>query len=110
MGYLHFDATDEKYEIGPINSLQYKLVRCLFSPSNTNTAQYNSVRQTIERVFGCLYDISQGSVHGVSTEKLLEMQAAVRRVVQSVERKEAGKFLHFTWGAGTLQMAVVEVL
>ncbi len=108
-GFLQINKEAEVLEIGNVDSPQYKLARCLFSPRNFQTAKYNSVFQTIERVFftmhGAAAAVSQADSD--SAEKIARMKLAVQNTVKKLKQTEAGKHLRFHWHGEKIQMEVV---
>ncbi len=110
-GYLQVNRNEEMFEIGEVDSPQYRLVRCLFSPSNFHAAKYNSVLQTLERVFhtlqGTSVTVQMQNTQPDPIEITHQMTLVVRRVIKLLEKQEVGKYLKFTWSAENVQMEVV---
>lgn len=101
----------EVLEIGDVESPQYKLVRCLFSPRNFQSAKYNSVFQTVERVFGSLQADTHAAVSYFAepdpVEKITRMKLAIQHIIKKLKETEAGKHLKFHWFGEQIQMEIV---
>ena len=105
-----FKGRDYEYEIGPTHLRPFRLMRCLFSPSprHVDTIAYCSVMQTQERVYAAIGP--ESSVPGTRARVSLgdeKVQALIRDVVKSLQRKRVGKHLVFAWDADRIRMEVV---
>jgi hypothetical protein len=98
MGYLHI-GMKYKLEIGIIDTPEYKLVQCLFSPANFPSARYESVGQTRERITNAMGKIPPSLF---STKK----SSYIERSIKNLSRKEIGKFLTFFLDENTVRMSV----
>jgi hypothetical protein len=90
-GFLNLRNPEIKLKIGAVASKEFKLIHCLFSPENFLSAKHKSVSQTRERVI-------------VAIEASGE--AMLQKSIQSLKRKEIGKFLTFTFHENKIQMLV----
>lgn len=105
-GYLHLRNPEKKIKIGATGSKEFKFIQCLFSPENFLSAKHKSVAQTRERVVEAMQ--ATGEPHS-NREGELGSEGAfaiVQKTIQSLKRKEVGKFLNFTFKENKIQMLV----
>ena len=107
-GFLQMGSASEKIEIGSIESREFRLLQCLFSPKNFPSAKYEPVKQTYERVFGAIRMQSDALnlrlANRESAER--EMESIVDKSLQSLRKGAAGEYLTVTSEEGRLLMSL----
>lgn len=107
MGFLKAGDNQAPLEIGTSDSLQYRLVQCLFSPSNSHNVKYDPLFQTIERVYQAMMSLSPTEAASRVTKN--DMAALISEAIALLGGKEIGKYLKFNFADDRMQMEVLPV-
>src|SRR3989344_5804796 len=107
-GFLQVGTAQKRIEVGTVDSREFRLVQCLFSPRNFLSAKYEPVAQTHERVFGAIRTgadaLNARLANHTSAES--EMTAIVERSLRNLQKGKVGDHFAFVSKEGRVRMEV----
>jgi hypothetical protein len=106
IGFLLVSNGGKKIEIGDIDSREFRLIQCLFSPQNFLSAKYEPVTQTYERLFGAIRvstdTLNERLANHQSRDN--EMSLIVEKSLQNLREGGAGLLFAFISEEGRARM------
>jgi len=108
VGFLQFGMTGKKIEIGNVESREFRLMLCLFSPKNFLSAKYEPVLQTHERVFETITTRSNSPHPGHRRKNTdTEMSTSVEKSLTTLRGGEVGAYVTFVSEKGKVRMELI---
>ncbi|MDB5224966.1 MAG: hypothetical protein JWO43_588 [Candidatus Adlerbacteria bacterium] len=104
VGYVELHNPVRRLEIGPTETKEFFLVKCMFSPQGSLFSPYNSVRQSLERVYNAMHTTKNDLMRDPTAAANEMMISVVQKAIDALRRKEAGKYLIFTIQDDSIQM------
>jgi hypothetical protein len=108
VGFLLLGMSGKKIEIGNIDSREFRLMLCLFSPKNFLSAKYEPVLQTHERVFETIRTSADSLNPRLASraDADIEMAAIVEKSITSLRGGEVGRYFRFISDKGRVRMEI----
>jgi hypothetical protein len=111
VGFLQLGSSGKKIEVGSVESREFRLMQCLFSPKNFISAKYEPVIQTHERMFGAIRISADALNKRLANRDSAdsEMSAIVQRSMRKLQEGDAGEHLVFSSIEGRVRMEINEI-
>jgi hypothetical protein len=110
IAFLELFNPSRKLEIGPTETKEFFLVKCMFSPQGSLFAPYNSVRQSLERVYNAMHTTKNDLTRDPTGAANNMMAEVVQKSIDVLRKREAGKHFIFTIVDDSIQMEISALL